>query len=95
MRIASRQSPTVRATAGGDWTGKTYGLQLSPECKDLLDRIFVTDEKQRITVTQIKEHAWTSKTLSAKYEEAEAQIRRLQAEHDEYTTNRKISGVSL
>ncbi len=60
----------------------------------MLDRIFVTDEKQRITVTQIKEHAWTSKPLSAKYEEAEAQIRRLQAEHDEYTTNRKISGVS-
>ena len=67
---------------------------MSPECKDLLDRIFVTDEKQRITVAQIKEHAWTSKPLSPKYEEAEAQIRKLQAEHDDYTTNRKISGVS-
>lgn len=32
--------------------------QLSPECTDLLNKIFVIDEKARITIAQIKEHPW-------------------------------------
>lgn len=32
--------------------------QLSPEVTDLLNKIFVIDEKARITIAQIKEHPW-------------------------------------
>ena len=31
---------------------------LSPEARDLLDKIFVVDPSQRITVAQILEHPW-------------------------------------
>jgi len=33
-------------------------LQLSPECKDLLNRIFVIDAKKRITIEDIERHPW-------------------------------------
>jgi serine/threonine protein kinase len=31
---------------------------LSPEARDLLDKIFQTDPKQRITIPQIMQHPW-------------------------------------
>ena len=37
---------------------------LSPECRDLLDRIFVTDPKRRITVPQIMEHPFYTQFLT-------------------------------
>lgn len=33
-------------------------LQLSPECTDLLGRIFVVDAERRITLEQIEQHPW-------------------------------------
>ena len=36
----------------------TSPLQLSPECKDLLNRIFVIDAKKRITIEDIERHPW-------------------------------------
>jgi serine/threonine-protein kinase SRK2 len=33
-------------------------LQLSPECKDLLNKIFVIDAKKRISIEQIERHPW-------------------------------------
>lgn len=36
----------------------TLALQLSPECKDLLNRIFVIDAKKRITIEDIERHPW-------------------------------------
>ena len=33
-------------------------LQLSAECRDLLDCIFVVDERKRITIPEIKAHPW-------------------------------------
>lgn len=33
-------------------------LQLSPECKDLLNKIFVIDAKKRISIEQIEKHPW-------------------------------------
>jgi serine/threonine protein kinase len=37
---------------------------LSPECCDLLDKIFVTDPKRRITVPQIMEHPFYTQFLT-------------------------------
>ena len=33
-------------------------LQLLPECRDLLGRIFVVDEQQRISIEGIEAHPW-------------------------------------
>lgn len=38
--------------------GAVFLLQLSPECKDLLNRIFVIDAKKRITIEDIERHPW-------------------------------------
>ena len=46
-------------------------LQLSPECQDLLTRIFHIKEEERITVAQIKEHPWFIAPLSARFQEAD------------------------
>lgn len=32
--------------------------KLSKECMDLLNKIFVVDDKKRITIDAIKEHPW-------------------------------------
>lgn len=32
--------------------------KLSKECMDLLNKIFVVDDKKRITIEAIKEHPW-------------------------------------
>ena len=69
-------------------------LQLSDECRDLLNRIFVTNEKTRITVAEIKEHPWFKMPLSEEYANAEQRILELQQQHNEYTASRKISTVS-
>ena len=37
---------------------------LSPECRDLLDKIFITDPKRRITVPQIMEHPFYTQFLT-------------------------------
>ena len=72
---------------------KGLSLQLTAECRDLLDRIFQTDEKRRITMADIKGHAWYRKPLLPEYQAAADKIEALQAEHDEYTSHRKISSV--
>jgi hypothetical protein len=42
----------MTAPAGGP------AAQLSPECKDLLNKIFVIDAKKRISIEQIEKHPW-------------------------------------
>ena len=37
---------------------------LSPECHDLLDKIFVVDPKRRITIPQIMEHPFYKEFLT-------------------------------
>ena len=32
--------------------------KLTPECMDLLNKVFVVDDKKRITIEHIKEHPW-------------------------------------
>lgn len=41
---------------------------LTPEAKDLLDRIFVMDHTKRITIDEIRAHPWYTKPFSAGYE---------------------------
>ncbi|KAK9860325.1 hypothetical protein WJX84_006816 [Apatococcus fuscideae] len=68
---------------------------LSPECIDLLNRIFVIDEKDRISLQQIKAHPWYNKPLLAKHTHAEKQIATQQAEIQRYITTRQIDPVKL
>ena len=39
-------------------TLQTLCVQLSVECKDLLNKIFVIDAKKRISIEQIEKHPW-------------------------------------
>jgi hypothetical protein len=41
------------------------GLAISPECADLLARIFVASPQQRITIPQIRAHPWFRINLPA------------------------------
>ncbi|KAJ7952915.1 Protein kinase superfamily protein [Quillaja saponaria] len=40
-------------------------VQISPECRDLIARIFVSDPAQRITIPEIWKHVWFLKNLPA------------------------------
>lgn len=42
--------------------------KLSASCRDLLDKIFVVDHKQRITVKQIMNHEWYNMPLPPRYQ---------------------------
>ena len=43
--------------------------KLSPEIKDLLNRIFVIDASKRVTIQQIKRHPWYNKPLPNGYQQ--------------------------
>jgi len=66
------------------WTGlphiKAALGKLSPECTDLLNRIFVIDEKKRISVPAIKAHPWYTRPLSSKHATAEVGVASAQTE---------------
>jgi len=53
--------------------------RLSPEARDLLNRVFVVDDRRRITVPEIKAHPWYVRALSPKHAAAEARVRAEQA----------------
>jgi hypothetical protein len=42
----------------GQWLSPVVFVQLSRQVFDLLDRIFVVDEEQRITIKQVEVSAW-------------------------------------
>lgn len=58
--------------------------KLSPECKDLLNRIFVIDAKKRITIEDIERHPWYRKGLPPKYQEVMDRLARQHAEIETY-----------
>lgn len=68
-------------------------VQLSPECTDLLNKIFVIDEKQRITIAQIKEHPWYNVPLIPKYAAAEKDIEERQRRVEQYIKQRDLNIV--
>lgn len=61
---------------------RAYHLQLSPECLDLLNRIFVVDHAQRITVEEIRAHPWYLKPLSPKFQAAWDSLQSRQAQFE-------------
>ncbi|KAK9916167.1 hypothetical protein WJX75_009636 [Coccomyxa subellipsoidea] len=77
------------------WDRITYMLplvrKLSPECTDLLNKIFVIDEKARITIAQIKEHPWYNVPLIPKYAEAERDIEERQRKVEQYIRQRDLN----
>jgi serine/threonine-protein kinase SRK2 len=68
-------------------------LQLSPEVTDLLNKIFVVDEKKRITIDDIKKHAWYNEPLPEKYARALDRIHERQREVEEYIRQRDLNIV--
>eukprot|EP00884_Botryococcus_braunii_P019410 jgi/Botrbrau1/6152/Bobra.331_2s0042.1 len=63
---------------------------LSPEARDLLDKIFVVDPKQRITVEGIMQHPWYTAPLSPEYQAAYDQIQQEQSRIDSHIKHRKL-----
>lgn len=63
--------------------------KLTPECKDLLNRIFVIDANKRITIEQIERHPWYKMPLPPHYINTLKKLEMGQAELDEYNRRRK------
>ncbi|KAK9809102.1 hypothetical protein WJX72_009377 [[Myrmecia] bisecta] len=60
--------------------------KLSPECRDLLDKIFTVDAEKRVTVEQIMQHPWYTKPLLPDYQAAlEAQQKEQQGLEKKHT----------
>jgi len=78
------------------WTGlphiKAALGKLSPECTDLLNKIFVIDDKKRISVPAIKAHPWYNRPLSSKHATAEAGVARAQEEVAAAAAARRTDG---
>lgn len=66
---------------------------LSIECKDLLNRIFVIDAEKRIKIEQIERHPWYKKPLPPKYEKAWETIKEKQKELDKVQEKRMANKV--
>ena len=75
-------------------TGWAHFVQLSPECKDLLNQIFVIDTTKRISLQGIKDHPWYSLPLPTKYADGEVKIEKAQEKIAEYISTRRISQVN-
>lgn len=70
-------------------------MQLSSECRDLLDRIFVVDEKQRISIHDIKAHPWYNMSLPVRYQHAELDLLEQQAALEAHVATRELDQVHL
>ena len=68
-------------------------LQLSPDCQDLLTRIFHINEDERITVAEIEEHPWFRAPLSQRYAEAESKMITCQAAIDRHKASHPVDEV--
>jgi len=69
--------------------------KLTPECKDLLNRIFVIDAKKRITIDEIERHPWYRKQLPGKYQASLAKLQQSKEQIDTYLAGRKASEAAV
>lgn len=69
-------------------------LQLSPECRSLLDRIFEPNVKQRITVEGIMQHPWYLKPLQGQFQSQLDHLAQVQAQKDTHIRSRRLDPVS-
>lgn len=65
--------------------------KLTPECKDLLNRIFVIDASKRITIEKIERHPWYKMPLPERYEAVLRRLQMSQAELDAHHAQRKAN----
>ena len=63
--------------------------KLSPEIKDLLNRIFVIDAARRVTIKQIERHPWYNKPLEGPFAAKLKELEQSQAELSKHFENRK------
>ena len=70
-------------------------LQLSPECQDLLDKIFQVDPKQRITLQDIQKHPWYTAALSSSYQGSWNQLEQEQQRVDNHIHSRELDMVRV
>lgn len=71
----------------------TSCVQLSSECRSLLDRIFVADVKQRITVEGIMQHPWYQHPLPSHYQSQLQHLDQVQVQKDAHIQSRRIDPV--
>lgn len=62
--------------------------KLSPEIKDLLNRIFVIDASRRVTIKQIERHPWYNKPVEGKFAEKLKELEKSQAELNKYFSHK-------
>lgn len=55
---------TIQKILGVQYTVPDY-VHVTPECRDLISRIFVANPEDRITMAEIKSHPWFVKNLPA------------------------------
>lgn len=70
-------------------------MQLSNECRDLLDRIFEADVKKRITVDGIMQHPWYTQPLPSQYQSQLQHLEQVQVELEAHMKSRQIDPVCL
>eukprot|EP00891_Asterochloris_glomerata_P000072 jgi/Astpho2/72/e_gw1.00004.30.1_t len=69
--------------------------KLSPECQDLLDKIFQVDPKQRITLQDIQKHPWYTAALSSPYQGSWDQLEQEQQGVDNHIHSRQLDMVRV
>ncbi len=75
-------------------TENFYLLQLSADCRDLLDRIFVIEEKKRISIQDMKKHPWYNKPLPPRLQHSERHLLEEQQSLEAHIANRQLDQVS-
>ena len=73
---------------------RQWAVQISKDCRDLLDRIFVIDEKKRISIHDIKAHDWYNRALPARYQHAELDLVEQQKELEAHLSTRELDQAS-
>ena len=66
---------------------------LSEGCRDLLDKIFVVDPKQRITVAAIMQHPWFSQPMAEPFAGSLEKMRTQNRALSEHVANRTLDQV--
>ena len=76
-------------------------VRVTPDCRNLLSRIFVANPSKRITIPEIKKHPWFLKNLPkelmdvehARFEEASEQLQQSVEEIMKMIQEAKVPGV--
>ena len=101
-----QSDPGRERETSGSWTdgnlSKDVAALVSPECHDLLDRIFSPNPNQRISMADVLHHPWCQQVLSPKYHAAmdamasqQAQLKRDVGLHTADTVRKSISWLKI